>query len=88
MTEEEFRRLVTETIRVYYSCPQCKLVQVHVDVPVRETEEQDVRDWFEGMLERLRVDHFNRNPHCPTTQLIDIRVPMKGRAHVGGPKQH
>lgn len=71
------------TTTVLYSCHKCKLHRVPVVVPARE--EEDVVAWMKETTEYLAQDHYKRSPHCDTTALQEVMIPMTGRDKVGGP---
>ena len=72
------------TIEVMYSCEHCQLLRVKVQVPARCTE--DVVTWLEQVAVRaVAADHLRRSPHCLSTQLSELFVPITGAAKIGGP---
>lgn len=71
------------TITVLYSCPECGLDRVPVQVPARD--EENVIVWMEQTGEHLSLDHARRSPNCHPAQLKDIMIPIVGAEKVGGP---
>lgn len=71
------------TITVKYSCPECGLEAVHVEVPARG--EEGVIKWMDTIIVVLGADHARRSPNCHPEQLKDIMIPMSGREKIGGP---
>ncbi len=75
------------TIRVKYSCDQCGLRRVEVDVPARTTE--DVRDWTDQTVRLVMRDHDRRSPRCHPKELSQLMIPMPdGVDRIGGPVTH
>jgi hypothetical protein len=71
-------------ITIYYSCPDCGLDNVPVEVAERTTE--DVIQWFEGILTpALMGDHYGRSPDCHPASLKEIKIPITGADKIGGP---
>lgn len=70
-----------------YSCPECGLTGVHVEVPARADE--NVVTWVkETFLPTVRADHARRRPDCEPTMLTDLMIPIMGTGKVGGPVTH
>lgn len=73
------------TITCKYSCPECGLERIEVQVPVRTT--QDVVAWIEKVcLYILAADHNSRSPHCTPAELKDLMIPVTGADKIGGPQ--
>lgn len=73
-----------QTIKCIYSCKACGLKKVAVPVPVRE-QGQDLMVWMNTLMMSLGGDHFKRSPHCKTTSLDEVMIPITGANQVGGP---
>lgn len=72
------------TITVLYSCPECGLERVPVEVPARG--EEGVITWMDNMvITHLGSDHARRSPDCHPERLRDIMIPLTGTEKVGGP---
>ena len=75
------------TIQVKYSCGQCGIHRVVVDVTARSTE--DVAEWMERILTPSLVrDHEARSPHCQPKSLTEVLIPVTGTEKIGGPVQN
>lgn len=72
------------TIDVRYSCAGCKLTEIHVDVPARESDE-DVAAWMDRTIRVLAADHWRRSPRCTAKSLQEVKIPVGGAQHIGGP---
>lgn len=71
-------------IRCFYSCAACGLDGVGVEVESRGPE--NVVEWMENVLGPVvSDDHFNRSPACKAKKLTQVKIPLTGRAKVGGP---
>lgn len=70
------------TITVLYSCHTCRLKDIPVAVPARETE--DVLVWMDATGRLLGSDHHRRSPLCKTKVLNDVKIPITGTDRVGG----
>jgi hypothetical protein len=70
------------TIKVLYSCHECGLNRVSVDVPARG--EEHVVEWMESTGKHLSNDHANRSPECHPETLSDVMIPITGTDRVGG----
>ena len=72
------------TIQCFYSCPECGLVKVAVEVQARGDE--DVVEWLEGVaIVAMGADHRRRSPACRPGGLRDIMIPVTGAEKIGGP---
>jgi hypothetical protein len=72
---------ITPTARVMYSCHDCGLKKVGVNVPARTGE--DVAMWMQVILTpALVADHCQRSPHCKPDSLADVMIPITDR--IGG----
>jgi hypothetical protein len=56
-------RLVTRPTRARYSCEECALRNVTLDVVPRR--DPDVNAWVEGIRATLQEDHWTKTPGCP-----------------------
>lgn len=75
--------VISPTVAIRYSCDECGLKRVSVDVPARTGE--DVKMWFEAILTpALVADHQKRSPHCHPKELSEVLIPMTGTDRVGG----
>lgn len=73
------------TIECKYSCAQCGLHRVAVNVPIRTT--QDVAEWMERVcIFVIAADHAARSPECTALSMQDVMIPVSGADKVGGPK--
>lgn len=71
------------TILCYYSCKDCGLQKVPIQIPVRGQE--DVVKWMGSTVLRMGLDHNRRSPRCHPSVLSDIMIPMIGADKIGGP---
>lgn len=62
------------TLVVRYSCPDCELFDVPVDVPVRRDD--PVTAWVEATIRLLVIDHKRRSPTCRPETLEDVHIPL------------
>lgn len=73
---------MSATLRVFYSCEACGIVDAPVDVPTRGPE--NVVAWLEGRCMAACVaDHQRRSPTCHPQQLQNLKVPIGGAQRVG-----
>ena len=65
-------------ITIRYSCPDCGLVDVSVQVPAREDPEPEgVIRWMEKVvLPTVGADHHTRSPKCNPKELKDLKIPI------------
>lgn len=70
-------------ITCFYTCKQCGLNEIPVEVPARD--EEDVVVWVKASAEIMGADHEKRNPTCPSRK-IDLKIPVPpGAEKIGGP---
>jgi len=62
------------TIQVYYSCPQCGLVQVTCEVTAREDE--DLETWMNQTMITISNDHTRRSPRCQSNGVTNLIIPV------------
>lgn len=76
------------TIQVLYTCDQCGLTDIAVDVRTRSTE--DVLVWMEQVMAyAIARDHDVRSPHCIITKFTQVKIPLPaGTAKLGGAVEH
>lgn len=71
-----------------YSCRVCGLDDAEFTVPERAPNE-DLVTW---MRRRMSVavwqDHLRRSPACLAKTITDLKIPLDGREHIGGPVVH
>lgn len=71
-------------ITLKYSCYQCGLTAVEVDVPARG--EEDVVSWMDKVVAyEIKSDHNRRSPSCMATSVRDLMIPITGADKIGGP---
>jgi len=63
-------RLVTRSTRARYSCDECALRNVTLEVGPRT--KPDVNAWVDGIREQLQADHAAKTPGCPG--VIDVVI--------------
>lgn len=65
-------------ITVQYSCPECGLKDVPVQVPAREDpDENAVVPWMhEQVIPSVTADHDKRSPKCHPKELKDLKIPL------------
>ena len=74
---------IAPTIAVRYSCYECGLRRIPVDVPARTGE--DVVMWMRAILTpALVADHQKRSPRCRPETFAEVMIPMTGTDRVGG----
>lgn len=75
-------------ISIFYTCELCGLRDVDVRLPYRPSD-MDVVVWMkEHVGVALSKDHAERSPHCLTTSLTNVKIPVPaGTQWVGGPVQ-
>jgi hypothetical protein len=66
-------------ITVMYSCEECGVVDAKCEVPARDTEDEDVRDWMNRLIYIVSADHRSLHPKCKTKKLINLKIPLKGK---------
>jgi hypothetical protein len=64
-------------LRVTYSCPNCELQNVAIDVSARGDE--DVDTFMKNTIMAVTKDHYRRNPGCRPATLPDIAIPHDDR---------
>ena len=63
------------TIGLTYTCNECGLKDVTVQIVARTTE--DIVDWMQDVLiPKLAQDHWNRSPSCIATTLSQVKIPL------------
>lgn len=63
-------------ITAKYTCKQCGLTEVEIQVPARQSPNSDVKDWVEGVVgQSVRRDHHRRSPDC-TCGKVDLWIPI------------
>jgi hypothetical protein len=77
---------MTNTIQVLYSCIECGLQDVKVEVEARTVE--DVVTWMKEVGNALGADHFRRSPHCRTLTFSEVKIPITGASKIGGPVEN
>lgn len=73
-------------LTVFYSCHDCKLVKVPVQVPERENE--DIKTWMDALLHLLAQHHRRVSPYCFPKHLHDLMIPVTGADKIGRPAVH
>lgn len=74
---------MTQTITVMYTCSGCGLHKRQVKVKARTTE--DVSVWVENIMgPAIADDHFRTSPHCRSSKMDEVFIPMTGANKVGG----
>ena len=75
-----------QQIRLYYSCPVCKLTRSPVMVPCR-SEEAAVERWMQLVVSpALARDHHRRAPLCQTDRFTNLYIPLpENGQHIGAP---
>jgi hypothetical protein len=65
-------------ITLRYSCPECGLVDIAVQVPAREDPEPEaVLTWMQQVvLPTVADDHNKRSPNCHPKELKDLKIPF------------
>ena len=72
------------TITCKYSCKECGLEKISVDVPARQHTEE-VTAWMEQTIRHVALDHHRRSPRCFPKELTNLIIPMTGTTMIGGP---
>ena len=73
------------TIRVQYSCYDCGLRNIELEIRNR-TPEEGVESWMKYVTEICGADHDVRSPDCDPEELSDLKIPMSpGTKYIGGP---
>lgn len=73
------------TIRVLYSCADCHLKDIGLDVPAR-VDDEDVRAWMDATVRLVAADHTRRrSPFCRAKALQELKIPVTGASKIGGP---
>lgn len=74
------------SITIRYSCTECRIDQVALDVPARMSDDVDVHDWLRETVRRVAADHRRRSPACRSELISDLAIPTTGTRRVGGPR--
>jgi hypothetical protein len=71
-------------IKIKYSCLQCSLKNIVLEVPARGDE--DVVAWMQNSVgANIKKDHTLRSPECPADSAQEVMIPMTGTDRIGGP---
>ena len=71
-------------INIKYSCLQCSLKNITLEVPARGDE--DVVAWMQNAVgSNIKKDHTMRSPECPAESAQEVMIPMTGTDRIGGP---
>lgn len=62
------------TIQVFYTCVECALSKIAIDVPARRGE--DVTEWMRQTIDCIATDHHVRSPECQATTISEIAIPI------------
>lgn len=68
-----------------YSCDECGLKRVEVQVPARP-EAMEVTRWVKEVAAYvIYADHSCRSPECKSNMMSEMMIPMTGAKVIGGP---
>jgi len=72
-------------ITVLFSCRACGLKDASVQVPARETPDDDVIHWMKEVVPYcIQDEHRRRSPHCTHNSASDVKIPMPPEAEFLG----
>lgn len=73
-------------IQVLYTCGECSLTDVKLNVPAREKSEQ-IGPWIRATSGKIAVDHRLKSPQCKSPKIKDLKIPLNTDANspVGSP---
>lgn len=74
------------TITCKYSCVECGLHRVEVEVPARSDDPaEDAVTWLEKIATPALVrDHERRSPNCHPKTFSEVMIPVTGVDKIGG----
>lgn len=64
-------------ITVMFSCDGCGLKDHKIQVPARETAEEDVRIWMAKLGGWIGEEHQRLSPNCKSMTMKDLKIPLK-----------
>lgn len=66
-----------KTITVKYSCAICGIHNREVEVPARESPDEDVKHYVEQVIgEKIGFDHMSHSPECFASVMKDLWIPL------------
>ena len=73
------------TITCKYSCKECGLHRVEVQVPARP-KGMEIIHWLHKICgNTIAADHAMRSPACHADTMTDLMIPISGADVIGGP---
>lgn len=65
------------TITVKYSCAICGITDREVEVPARESPDEDVKHYVEQVIgEKVGFDHMVKSPECFASVMKQLQIPL------------
>ena len=72
-------------ITIKYTCDKCGIKSREIQVPARETEDQNLSHYLYYIIGRcVSDDHFAVSPHCKAKTITQIAIPAPKEAQFIG----